>query len=175
MRITLFYTVSADGFIARTDDSTPWQKSVIQNYFDFCASADSAIVGHRTYRLLIDDPMAARFLFKKIIVVSRQTPKGIKPPFTSATSPSEAIDILSRAGCSEVVLMGGSQLATSFLSDGLIDEIRLEFDSILLGDGIRPFSKPIDLGLTLISTERSRTDSVVTCYRVSKGDSAKSR
>ena len=115
MKVTLFYNVSIDGFIARSDHSSPWSIDAKSVYQKRCLSAENIIVGARSYELMLEGPSSETPPVKRIIVVSsRNLP--VKDNVKLAKSPTHALFILKNENCNSALLIGGSKLSTSRFS-----------------------------------------------------------
>lgn len=151
--ITLYYTTSLDGFIADEENKTPWDKTSWEAYLLFCTQVQNLIMGRKTYELFIADPTTSGLAFESLIVVSHQLTEPLCP-FVPATSPTEAISKLLSRGATEALLLGGSHAASSFLTAGLISEVRIDVEPIILGSGTKMFLPGIPTTLLqLISSE----------------------
>ncbi len=82
-------------------------------------------------------------------------------------SPHKALEIL--AGHDEVIVAGGGKLNSSFLAEGLVDEIYLDIEPIVLGQGI-PLFKERDFlhHLQLVGQKKFGQDVLQLHYRVLK-------
>jgi dihydrofolate reductase len=138
LRVTLLYTVSTDGFIATTDHRTPWLPSSWQDYLMVCRQFGHLVTGRRTYELLTADPTVNQADFVSITMLSRTRQVNEAGVF-AAVSPRAAVTHLESLGVTKALLLGGSEAATSFLRAGLISEINLDRNPVLLGNGIPMF------------------------------------
>ena len=126
MNVIMFMAMSLDGKTAKEDDSEDFLAD--KNWDTFKELAEKAgcfIVGRRT-----DEAVSAweGYSFSDVnakkIVVSRDGP---------VSSPSHA---LREAGDREqVILAGGSRLNASFIDEGLVDEIIINIEPVLIGLG----------------------------------------
>jgi dihydrofolate reductase len=67
----------------------------------------------------------------------------------------------------DIIVMGGGELGSALIEAGLVDEIGLAIQPVLLGGGtplFRPFSRRIDL--ELIETRAMKRECVLVRYRV---------
>jgi riboflavin biosynthesis pyrimidine reductase len=55
--------------------------------------------------------------------------------------PAEVLNLVEKKGFSEVMLIGGMQLDTSFIKENLVDEIWLSIHPLLIGDGLAIIDK----------------------------------
>ena len=138
LKITLYYTTSLDGFIADDENNTPWSKTSWEAYLLFCVQVQNLIMGRKTYELFISDPTTCGLTFENLIVVSKELARP-RNGFVLAASPTEAISKLLSCGATQAVLIGGSQVASAFLTAGLISEVRIDVEPIILGSGTKMF------------------------------------
>lgn len=89
------------------------------------------------------------------IVVSDNPAYPLDPGYELASSPEEALNLLAKAGFEKALLGGGSTNNASFARAGLIDEVILNIEPVVVGKGI-PVFKPEDfqLSLELLATKK---------------------
>lgn len=139
--------VSVDGFIAGDNDETPWSDEEWAAYQDFIKTCDVCVIGRRTYEIMRDndDFMAGQ---KYLVATSNRALN---------TGDCQKIVIKSRTDLPNVEklgIIGGGELNGSLAKLGLIDEIILDIEPVILGGGKRLFgSHEIDLELTLRSSK----------------------
>lgn len=148
-RVTLHVVSSLDGFIARKDNSISWldgNGSVYEAGISiseeeaaaFVKAIDCYVLGSRTYEHALelgwpygDTPT--------IVVTGRELPRARE----SVEFYSGDLETLVHAKLAprfkNIWLVGGAMLCQRFLALGLVDEIRLTIDPVLLGDGLRLF------------------------------------
>mgnify|MGYP001191486556 FL=1 len=152
-QLSVFIASSLDGYIATVDDKLDWLMSAGAEGEDygfeaFMASVDAIGMGRGTYNFIENmDPLPYRgqplFVF-----THRPPPERDGVTFWQPT-PREAVDEWTRLGLKRVYVDGGN-LISSFLAEGLIDDLLLTKVPILLGDGKRlfnPISRVTDLVL----------------------------
>lgn len=132
-------TITANGYIATEDDNVDWiSKESWQSYLNTIRKVDSVIIGRRTYDLM------PRKEFQKnceYVVLTHRKPAKSKSPnviFTNR-SPKEIINFLNRRGFKRICIAGGGKTNSAFMKSGLIDEIYLDVEPIILGKGISLF------------------------------------
>jgi dihydrofolate reductase len=163
---------SLDGFICREDgsyDAFPTEGDHIQAYFDSLASYDAVLMGRATYEVGLKIGVTSPYPTMQQYVVSS----------TMSESPDPAVQLvagdvgglvrrLKAEPGRDIYLCGGAKLATSLIDEGLVDEIGLKLNPIVLGSGI-PFlhktAEPVDLALT----DERRFDSGVVFLSYSVG------
>lgn len=167
MKIFLYMATTANGYIAKEDNETPWSKEEWNNFSKKIKEVKNLIIGRKTF-----DIMKKGNEFQKIgnpftIVVSKK--KGNDPNFEFADSPEKALEILKEKGASEALIAGGSKLNSSFMQKKLIDEIYLDIEPLIFGKGIPIFEKNnLDIKLELIKTRKLSKNTIQLHYKVLK-------
>lgn len=109
---------------------------------EYAKNAGNFIVGRRTFELQLgqsqptssdEGNVANPFAGLDIVVISRNSQE--IPGVKVVASPQEAIAYLEEKGHSTAVLAGGAHLHNSFLEQGLVDELILNFSPLLEGKG----------------------------------------
>ena len=149
--IQLYIATSLDGYIARPDGGLDWLENfpnpdqLDYGYADFYAAVDTIVLGRSTYeevlRFGIDWPYADATTY----VVTRQADYAVSTPHTSVlTTPlGKALDVLQQTQGGNIWLVGGGQLASTALSEGLVDELWLTLIPTVLGEGIPLWEKGV--------------------------------
>lgn len=139
--------ISANGIIATKTGSEDFlsEDSWIQ-FVKLASKVGCLIWGRKTYDAVVK--WEGNYLHDlkdvKKIIVSRERIK-LKEGFTLADSPEQALAILNEAGFQEAIITGGSTLNSQFAKRGLIDEVILDINAVILGTGIPVFA-PEDFG-----------------------------
>ncbi len=148
-RVTLHVVSSLDGFIARNDNSVSWLESAGDVYEagvsedgaeaeELIKTIDCFVLGSRTYEHALQ--LGWPYGDTPTVVATnrdlRSTRKSVE--FYSGDLKRLVREILAPR-YENIWLVGGAMLCQSFLSLGLVDEIRLSIAPILLGDGLRLF------------------------------------
>ena len=134
---------SLDGFIAGEHDEVGWL-----HWSDDAAkisdavwrTSDAVLMGRRTYDVAVRNGVAAypgvhNYVFARELELDRDIPNLTVVREDAAVFVRE----LKRQAGRDICVMGGGQLARSLLAAGLIDEIGLNIQPILLGRGIPMF------------------------------------
>ncbi|NTW89988.1 MAG: dihydrofolate reductase [Candidatus Moranbacteria bacterium] len=140
MNVTLYMAVSANGFIARSDDSTPWSDEEWSAFLSEVNSVGNMIIGRRTYEKIASDTGFGEYGDATVVVVSHALSAGDITGITFVSSPEEALHFFEDKGFSEALIAGGATLNASFLKAGLVDRLVLDVEPRLLGSGFRLFS-----------------------------------
>lgn len=145
MKVLLYMAVSLDGFIARKNGSEDFLSN--QNWETFVALVNKTgnfIVGSKTYEAVMnwDEGFGFDDFDQRItkIIISRQD-LSLKAGYTLAHSPKEALEILTQKGHTQALVSGGSMINSAFIQQGLIDEVMLNINPVVIGSGIPLFSE----------------------------------
>jgi dihydrofolate reductase len=135
-----YVATSVDGFIARRDGSFDCfltDGDHVAAFLEDLACYDTVLMGRRTYeigvRLGVTDPYPAL----RSIVFSRTMTATLNPRVELArSSASERVRALKASPGRGIYLCGGSELAGALFADGLVDELILKVNPVVLGSGI---------------------------------------
>jgi dihydrofolate reductase len=142
MKVTLFMAISLNGIIARENNEEDflsnenWQTLVKLTHETECV-----IWGRKTHDVVKTWGKEYWDQIKKVrkIIVSSEKNLELEETCTQTSSPREALEKLSSKGFKSVILSGGSTLNSSFLKEGLIDEIIFNIEPAVIGKGIPVF------------------------------------
>ncbi|HKE31261.1 MAG TPA: dihydrofolate reductase family protein [Candidatus Angelobacter sp.] len=133
--------ISLDGYIARRDGSVDFL-FMPKDYSmaEFFARIDTAIMGRKTLDQAIKMGGGGSFGPMTSYVFSRTLPPGKRKDLIYVNeAPRDFIERLRKQPGKDIWLMGGGELARSFLQDDLVDELYLGVVPVLLGEGIPLF------------------------------------
>jgi dihydrofolate reductase len=134
--------ISVDGYIALNNDETPWSDTSWNAYIAKVDEVGCLIIGRRTYEIMGVDGFKIFSNLKKIYVVTSSHIEAgdlVSP----VSSPEEALKIASEDGFKVALLSGGTQLNQSAIASGIVDEIQLDIEPIILGSGIKLFEEVV--------------------------------
>lgn len=138
MKVILYMAITANGLIAKKDDNTSWiSKAEWDSYSLLTRTVGNLIIGHRTYDILSKQPEFSEFKDVKIVVIANREVKLLSQNHSLAHSAKEALEIFKDE--KEVVVAGGGKTNASFLSENLVDEIYLDIEPNIFGEGIPIF------------------------------------
>jgi dihydrofolate reductase len=164
MKTTLLMTVSADGYIARLNDEAPWSPEEFNRCNEFIKKVGNVIVGRKTYEIM----KAAGDFDEDVetVVLSKTKSEDIgKVHFVS--SPEEALEYLNSKDFQIAVVSGGTAANTAFLDAGLLNEMVLDVEPIILSDGLTVFSKQSrDIKMELLKAEKLDANSFRLHYKI---------
>lgn len=163
MKCLAYLAASVDGYIATPGDGLEWLDHMPAppgtdfGYERFVDSVDVLVMGRNTFDTVVGMEQWPYEL--PVVVMSRsefRRPEivGDSDVEVSTLSPTELVAELSDAGRQAAYVDGGA-LITSFLADGLLDELIVTQVPVVLGDGIPLFGK-LDqpVWLDLVGVER---------------------
>lgn len=152
-KIFLFMMVTLDGYFEGPDHDISWHN--VDDEFDTFANKQidevgTLVFGHRTYELMADfwpteegmeaaPETARRMNAWQKIVFSRQP---LKPDWESTTAYTDINvlkDIKQQPG-KPIAVFGSSDLGVSLLAEGLLDEVRVMVNPVVLGEGTALFA-----------------------------------
>jgi len=168
MKVILYMAITANGIIAKNNDDTNWiSKEEWDSYSLAVRTAGCLIIGRRTYYILTKQPEFSELKDVKLVVVSETNIETLSPNHIVAYSPKEALGLLS--DFKEVVVAGGGTLNASFLSENLVDEIYLDIEPIIFGEGIPIFKgKDFEYKLELIGQKKISDNEIQLHYKILK-------
>jgi dihydrofolate reductase len=156
--LVLKMSVSLDGCVAGSDGSTDWiaagrSEDGAAWTLDTVGNAAAHLMGAGTYAQWAgywpdaSGPFAAPMNELPKVVFSNSLTSAAWPGTTIATG--DLADAVSRlkaeGGDGYLLAQGGVRFARSLVATGLVDEYRLVVHPVVLGDGARLFTAPVDL------------------------------
>lgn len=168
MKVILYMAISLNGIIAKSDDNTSWiSKEEWDSYSLAVRNAGCLIVGHRTYEILTKQPEFSEFQDVKLVVVTQEDFQTLAQNHLVAHSPKEALKLLNNF--EQVVVAGGGMLNASFMEENLVDEIFIDIEPIVLGQGIPLFrDKNFERHLKFIGQKKISDNEIQLHYEVLK-------
>lgn len=171
---------SLNGYIAKENDDMSWiGKADKQRFEQETKKAGNVVMGRNTYEVMQTDgefPLRGRLN----VVMTRDLPAepaGKDFLFTSIP-PGEVVNYLQGEDFERIMIVGGGKLAKSFLEAGLIDELYLTVEPVILGRGV-PFLESQDfleegnlqIDLKLLEVINLSEDEIQLHYQVKKTES----
>jgi dihydrofolate reductase len=138
MKTILLMSASSDGYTARPNDETPWSAEEFARCNKFAHDAGNIIVGRKTYEMML---ASGDFDGSIATVVLSRNPSDDVGNVHFVSSPKLALEYLASKDIGVAVIGGGIKTNSVFLHAGLIDEIILDFEPVILGNGFRLFEQ----------------------------------
>ncbi|MGA9762958.1 MAG: dihydrofolate reductase family protein [Gaiellaceae bacterium] len=134
MKTVLYVTLSANGLVTQADGTHPIPPEILRDFAQHVQRAGNVVVGRRTFELMAAQGASGAMAGIATVVV---TGSGLKVDgIEVAASPQEALELLERRGCETALVGGGAALDASFLALGLVDEICLNIEPVLMSKGL---------------------------------------
>lgn len=174
MKIIMVAVVSANGKLTHGDDPDiyQWTSKEDQDFFFSLVSKSKLIVmGSGTYRAIRPK---LKVQSEKLRIVLTSSPEKYRDgqikgqlEFTSET-PRQLYDRM--INHPKMLLVGGSQVYSSFMKEGLVDEIYLTIEPVLFGVGKDLIAKgEVETRLELVSIEKlNKKGTLLLKYKVKK-------
>ncbi len=176
MRKLIYHVASTvDGFIARADDTydcfpmNPGDEH-ITDYFASLSGYGAIVMGRRTYEPALKAGVTDPYPNLETYVFSRSMKQSPNPKVKLISEDAAGvIRRLKEQEGKDIYLCGGGEFASMLFAEGLIDEVLLKLNPLLLGSGI-PLSPHLKghLPLKLMSTKVYSTGVVLLRYVVSR-------
>lgn len=180
-KVALFMMVSLDGFFEGPNHQLDWHH-VDAEFNDFAIkqldNADTLLFGARTYELMAnywsrasakkDDPDVAGRMNAMSKVAFSRTFEKVEWENTRLVKDNVADEIkkMKEASGKDLLMLGSNNLAVGFLEMGLLDEIRIMVNPVVLGAGHALFTgiqKKFEL--KLLATKTFNSGNVLLSYR----------
>lgn len=165
MRVTLFMSISVNGMIARPNGRGDFFTDVCWHGFAELAHEKGAVIwGRNTHELVSGWTSFSRDLVGKRtrgVVLTRNAAYPVQPSWEVASSPRAALEQLRERGIEQALVAGGTTVNTAFLREGLIDNVTLFVEAVIIGAGmplVEP--EPLDVSCRFIDMKRL-TESVI--------------
>lgn len=172
MKVILYALLSVDGRITQKDGNTDWvPNGDIEDFNSISKKAGAVILGRKSWDEMNPDWLPYKEGDGLYIVLTRNkslVSQNSKTMFTSV-SPAEILKLAQDRGHSEIVVAGGGETYGTFLKSGLIDEIFIDVEPYIFGQGIRFFPESdFELNLKLLETKNLSDQTVQLHYKVKK-------
>jgi len=166
MNTVLYMSLAANGCFPKADVTHPIPKEILGNFAQSVGKFGNLIIGRHTYDLM-KTLNQRTFPDIELVVVSKSlsTFEGGKV----VASPLEALHYLEQKGFSTALVGGGAQLDSCFLGQGLIDEIYLNIEPLLIKSSTFVTNENRESNLKLISTSKLGDNILQLQYKVEAG------
>ena len=152
MKAILMMVISSDGYIARPNDEAPWSPQEFARCNEFAHNLGNVIIGRKTYALSLQTGDIDTSI-STVVLSNTASDDVVNVHF--ASSPQAALDYLALKKMTTAVIGGGTKTNSAFLNANLIDEIIIDVEPIILGNGFRLFEQQHeDIKLKLLETKK---------------------
>lgn len=162
MRVILVTAFTADGYIARhAEELIDWSSKEDKQFFKtITKEAGVIIMGGVTFRTF-GRPLPDR----RNIVYTRQA-LDVEGVETTQETPEALLARLEQEGHSQVAIIGGSSIYTTFLKAGLVGELYITVEPLMFGEGVKMLNEPVSLSLELLEVRNLNKNSLLLHYKV---------
>lgn len=179
-KIFAFLMTSLDGYHEGPQAELDWH-NVDEDFHDFAVTqldeADTLLFGRKTYQMMAafwpaeaglqgDPEVAKRMNELPKVVVSRSLPGADWQPASviDADVPGAVAGLKEQPG-KDIALLGSSALAATLLTAGLIDELRIMVNPVVLGSGHPVLAGASRTPLELAAVRQFRSGNILLTYR----------
>lgn len=168
--VSYHVATSIDGFIAEEDGSFDrflLQGEHVKDYIAAISGAGSVLMGRRTYDVALKMGVLDPYPHLDTYVFSRSMAASPHPHVRVVQGePGPLVANLRASDGKGILLCGGGHLAGQLLDAGMIDEVVVKVNPIVLGRGIGLFSEQVNAALlSHCATKVFGNGVVVTTYR----------
>lgn len=168
MKTTLYMAITANGMIACKNGDSDWVSAADTKSFEaICKKIGAVVIGYNTYQVLGDDGILDGVLY--VVLTHKNIPNEKPNVLFISQSPKDTLLMLESKGYKGVLIAGGADVNAQFLKEKLVDEIYLDVEPLIIGDGIPLFKEGnFDCELKLIETKKLSSQTVQLHYKVLK-------
>lgn len=161
MKVIMIGVSSVNGKLTKGDETNIYSwtsKEDADIFFSLIEKHNLIVMGSKTYK-------AARNIIKlkngKLRIVLTRNPRRHRDNLVkgqlefSSESPKELVKRLEAQGYKELLLVGGTEINTAFLKNGLVDELHLTIEPLIFGKGKNlVLEEELDLSLRLLDVKK---------------------
>lgn len=163
MKIILYMAMTANWYIARQNNETPWSSEEWESFSEKVKETKNLIIGRKTFELMEKEEEFQKIWNPFVIVISKEK----KDNFNFVNSLEKALELLKEKGFTQGLIAGGGILNSLFLQKGLIDEIYLDIEPYIFGKGIKLFAEnDFETKLELLSTKQLSKNTIQLHYKI---------
>lgn len=167
MKTILYMATSITGKTTSGKDDTSWvQESDIERMDAEMTLCGVMVMGKATYESFGDDLPLGKALLVVMTHDKDLLAKKQDDLIFTDSSPKEMLNMLEGKGFQEVLLAGGESLNSTFLSENLVNEIRIIVKPLVIGQGKSLFNVTKNVSLKLLSNTPLANNSIELAYEV---------
>lgn len=163
-KIKAYVAISLDGYIAHTDGETNWiPGELAKEILEMHQTSETLLVGSNTYNAIFEQ--CGNWPYKNSYIISHYDSSALAKESLQYLfdEPIKKICEMKKSATRDITVIGGGNLITSLLNNGLLDELNLYIVPILLGDGIRFLGKTYDVNVKSSKPEEYKGTTKI-CY-----------
>jgi dihydrofolate reductase len=168
MKVILYLAITVNGMIAKEDDNTDFtSKEDWDSFKSLAERTGNMIIGRRTYEVYNEDQFQKDVLYLVMTGKESKQPEKDNVKFITG-GPKKALKYLADLNFAAALVAGGGTTNTRFISEGLVDDIYLDVEPVIISKGI-PLFRPLtdfETKLELLETKTLSKQTVQLHYRV---------
>ena len=165
MKVVLYMAITANGYIAKENNETPWSDEEWKIFSEKVKEIKNLVIGRKTFEIMEQGEEFQKIGNPFTVIVSTHKENNSN----CVNSPEQAIDLLKEKGFSKILVAGGGMLNSSFMQKGLVDEIYLDVEPFLFGKGIKLFAEnDFETKLELLETKQLSKNVIQLHYKILK-------
>ncbi len=172
--IILYTASSLDGYIAKEDGNIEWLENLPNptnsdyGYHDFYKHIDTTLMGYKTFEFVKSMDASSHYAKTKNYVFTHRKNLAPEQYFTFINNPVPFTKKLKMESGKDIWLVGGGEINSLLLSNGLIDQMIISIIPIVLGTGLRLFPDARSEGALNLIKQVSYPSGIVSLYYDSK-------
>jgi dihydrofolate reductase len=166
--VIYYLAASLDGFIAGPDGDVSWLSEYFipeLGFHEFVKRIGGVMMGRKTFDKIAGFGKWPYGETKGTVATRRELDTSLGPIAAASGAPIEILNAAKASSAGPHWLVGGADLATQFLADGLLTRVDLFVIPVLLGSGIPAFTNNRLEKLELIDTQTFPKGIVRLSYR----------
>ncbi len=148
MKVILYMATSINGYIATRNHETPWSQEEFESYANKVKECGNLIIGKTTYNLMYEENAFKELGDPFVVVLTSSSKQPSRENTVNVNSFEEALKVSAGKGFTTALVGGGAQIDSEALKSGLLDEVYIDVEPMIIGKGIPLFSL-CDLSLEL--------------------------
>jgi len=164
MKVIMMMAVTLDGKIAKNSDHFPdWTSREDKKAFAKISKEHRVVImGEKTFKTF-PAPLKDRL---NVVFTLDKNPEEIPGVKWVTGEPEKVLKELEDMGYKSAILGGGAAINGLFLEKKLINELIINIEPKIFGDGLGVFKGNFDVNLKLIHSEKINDDSIMLRYEV---------
>jgi dihydrofolate reductase len=164
VKTVLYVSLTANGYLAQADASQPIPSEILADFSQKVQRAGNLVIGRHAYDLFSKSGGLALLAGVTCVVVSHG-PTDVRGA-CAVNSPRRALAFLEERGVDQALVGGGAGIDSSFLAEGLVDEMYVNLEPSISKAGLNIRGALAQMKLRLQDINRISNDIVQLRYEV---------